>query len=174
MATITGSTSLTSWTFKLVTTEGTANIANNTSPLTVDVYLGRYSSSGSYAEGGTFNISVSVTGCTTKTFTYDNKGKKIEIAAGGWFKLGSVTFDAVPHNADGKKTVTVSASFTFTYSPDKGSASGSVKLADIVRLIHINRNGTWKDGIAWVNSGGTWKKGIAWAKVNGSWKRGGA
>ncbi|QWT55610.1 hypothetical protein KP626_01585 [Christensenella sp. MSJ-20] len=51
MATITGSTSSSVWTHRLVVTEGSADIANNTSPLTVEVYIGRVSSSGSYMYG---------------------------------------------------------------------------------------------------------------------------
>ena len=130
---INGSTASSYWTFKLEATEGNINIANNTSPLTVDVYIGRSASAGSsYMHGASISCSVGVTGCSNQTLTYKNSGK-VTIAAGGWLKIGSVTFPAVPHNADGSKTVTVSASFTNNISPSSGSASGNVKLTTIAR-----------------------------------------
>ena len=132
MATINGSTNTSVWTFKLVTTEGTANVANNTSPLTVAVYLGRSSSGGaSYMWGASISCPIDVTGCTRQTLTYSNSGQ-VNVAAGAWLLLGSKTF-TVPHNADGKKTVTVSASFTNNVSPASGSAKGDVTLATIPR-----------------------------------------
>ena len=132
MATINGSTNTSVWTFKLVTTEGTANVANNTSPLTVAVYLGRSSSGGgSYMWGASISCPIDVTGCTRQTLTYSNSGQ-VNVAAGAWLLLGSKTF-TVPHNADGKKTVTVSASFTSNVSPASGSAKGDVTLATIPR-----------------------------------------
>ena len=172
MATINGSTSSSNWTFKLETVEGTPDIVNNNSPLTVKVFVGR-SSSESYMDGGKMSCVIDVTGCANKTISYDNTGKKIDVAAGGWWEMGSATF-TVPHDANGKKTVTVSASFTYSYSPNSASASGKVTLTDIVRLIHIKLNGVWKDGIVWVKTGGVWKRGLAWIKKSGVWKRGGA
>lgn len=131
--TINGSTSSAYWTFKLVVSEGSPNIANNTSPLTVDVYIGRGASAGSsYMYGANISCPVSVTGCTAQKITYKNSAK-VTIAAGGWLKIGSVTFPAVPHDADGSKTVTVSASFTNNVSPSSGSASDNVKLTTIAR-----------------------------------------
>ena len=132
MATINGSTNTSVWTFKLVTTEGTANVANNTSPLTVDVYIGRSSSAGaSYMYGASISCPIDVTGCSRQTLTYSNSNR-VDVAAGGWLKIGSKTF-TVPHDSDGKKTVTVSASFTNNISPSSGSASGSVTLSTIAR-----------------------------------------
>ena len=131
--TINGSTASAYWTFKLVVSEGAANIANNTSPLTVDVYIGRGASAGSsYMYGANISCPVSVTGCATQTITYKNSGK-VTVAAGGWLHIGSTTFGAVPHDADGSKTVTVSASFTNNVSPSSGSASGNVALTTIAR-----------------------------------------
>lgn len=132
--TINGKTSLPDlWTFKLVATEGTPDINGNTSPLTVDVYIGRSSSAGgSYMWGARVSCPIKVTGCSDQTVTYRN-ADRVNIAAGGWLKIGSTTFEKVPHNADGSKTVTVSASFTNNVAPSSGSASGSVDLTTIAR-----------------------------------------
>lgn len=132
MATINGSTASSNWTFKIVTTEGAVNVANNTSPLTVDVYIGRNASSGeSYMWGASISCGIEVTGCAKQTLSYSN-ANKVNIAAGGWLHIGGKTF-TVPHDSDGKKTVTVSASFTNNVSPSSGSAKGSVTLTTIPR-----------------------------------------
>ena len=41
-------------------------------------------------------------------------------------------------------------------------------------LLHINQNGNWLSGLAWIKYDGTWKKGIPWINVNGTWKKEGA
>ena len=151
MATITGSTNTSVWTFKLEVVENSTSIANNSSKITVTAYLGRPSSAGaSYLYGASISCPVSVTGCTTQTITYNN-ASQVNVAAGGWVSIGSVSFDNVPHNADGTKTVTVSASFTSNISPASGSASGSVTLTNIARAstftidkTSISANGTDK------------------------------
>lgn len=151
MATINGSTNASVWSFKLEVVENSTSIDNNSSKLTVTAYIGRPSSAeGSYLYGANISCPVSVTGVTAKTITYSNSGQ-VNIASGGWLSLGSVVFDNVPHNADGTKTVTVSATFTSNVSPASGSASGSIKLTNIARAstftidkTTINANGTDK------------------------------
>lgn len=151
MATITGSTNTSVWSFKLEVVENSTSIANNSSKLTVTAYVGRPSSAGaSYLYGASISCPVSVTGCTTQTIVYNNSGQ-VNVAAGGWVSIGSVVFDNVPHDATGSKTVTVSATFTSNISPASGSASGSVKLTDIARAstftidkTTISANGTDK------------------------------
>lgn len=133
MATINGSTNSSLWSFKLEVVENSTNVAGNSSKVTVTAYIGRPASAGaSYLYGASISCPVSVTGVTAKTISYSNSGQ-VNIAAGGWLSLGSVSFDNVPHNADGTKTITVSATFTSNISPSSGSASGSVKLTDIAR-----------------------------------------
>ena len=65
MATINGSTNTSVWSFKLEVTEGAANVQNNTSPLTVRVYVGRPNSA-SYMHGAKIRITVNVTGCSAR------------------------------------------------------------------------------------------------------------
>ena len=151
MATIIGSTNTSIWSFKLEVVENSASIDNNSSKVTVTAYIGRPSSAGaSYLYGASITCPVSITGASNKTITYNN-ANRVDVAAGGWLNIGSVVFDSVPHNADGTKTVTVSATFTNNISPASGSASGAVKLSDIPRAstftinkTSINANGSDK------------------------------
>ena len=132
MATINGSTNSKLWTFKLVTTESNIKIENNQSDIKVDVYLGRSSSAGaSYMYGASISCPIDVTGCARQTLTYSNSNR-VDIAEGAWLHLGSKTF-TVTHDSDGRKTVTVSASFTNNISPSSGDATGSVTLTTIAR-----------------------------------------
>ena len=142
MATINGSTTTNYWTFKLEVTEGTPNIENNTSPVTVVAYIGRHTS-GSYMYGARISCTVSCTGVSNQSISYNNSSR-VDIAAGGWLRIGSVTFSAVPHNDDGSKTVTVGASFTNNIYPSSGAASGSVKLSTIARASQPSLV-TWPD-----------------------------
>ena len=151
MATITGSTNTSVWNFKLEVVENSTSIANNSSKVTVTAYIGRPSTAGaSYLYGASISCPVSITDAGTKTITYNN-ANQVDVAAGGWLNIGSVVFENVPHDVNGSKTVTVTASFTNNISPASGSARGTVKLTDIARAstftidkTSINANGTDK------------------------------
>ena len=133
MATIIGSTNSSVWTFKLETIEGQYDIVNNTSPLTVNIYIGRVSTSGSYMYGADISGTVSCTGCKNQQFRYKNQNR-VDVAAGGWLHIGTVTFSAVPHDSNGSKTVYVAASFSQSgVSPSSGSAGSNVVLTTIPR-----------------------------------------
>lgn len=135
MATINGKTNTSVWTFKLEVSEGTPSVENNTSPVTVKVYIGRPSSAGrSYMEGAKINCAVGVTGCSNQSISYAlAPSEQVWVSSGAWLHIGTTTFSAVPHNDDGSKVVTVSASFTNNVSPSSGSASGSFTLTTIAR-----------------------------------------
>ena len=134
MITINGTTNSPShWTFALDVYENSTSVANNTSNVTVKVYIGRTSTAGgSYMYGCKINGTVGLTGQSNKTFTYQNNSQ-VNIDGGKWLLIGTVNFPSVPHNDDGTKTVTVTGSFTNNVSPSSGSASGSVKLTTIAR-----------------------------------------
>ena len=144
--TITGSTNSSYWTFKLVVTENSTNASANTSSVTVEAFIGRGSSAGaSYMQGASISCPISVTGCSNQTITYSNSGT-VNVAQGAWLSIGSKTFASVPHDSDGSKTITVSASFTNNVSPSSGSASGSVTLTKITQsaqtyIIKYDANG---------------------------------
>lgn len=133
MATITGSTSSSLWTYKLEVTEGSYSIENNTSPVTVKAYIGR-ASSRSYL-GGNWSGSITVAGSTQNmsgTISYPTY-----IDGGGWLLLATKTF-TVTHNNDGSKVASVSSSFSSSdFTPSSASASGNVTLATIPRASSI-------------------------------------
>ncbi len=141
--TIIGSTNNSNWTFKLVVTENSTSIANNTSSVTVTAYIGRISTSGSYMTGASISCNVGITGCSNQTISYNNSGT-VNISAGGWLNIGSKTF-TVPHDSNGSKTVTISASFTNNVSPSSGSASDSMPLTKIARYSVISSADNFND-----------------------------
>lgn len=128
--TINGSTNHSLWNFKLEAYEESYSINNNTSRVVVHAYIGR-NTSASYMWGAEININVSVTSSGTKGIYYYN-ASQVNVGVGEWIDLGSTYFD-VPHNADGSKGVTVSASFTNNVSPANGSANGYLTLTTIPR-----------------------------------------
>lgn len=129
MATINGSTNNSQWTFKLEVTEGNYDITNNTSPVTVKMYLGRASSQ-SYV-GGNWTGNITIDGSS-----YDLSGNipyPTYINGGEWYEVASYS-KTVKHNNDGSKNVSVSASMSSSYfTPSYSSASGTVSLTTIPR-----------------------------------------
>lgn len=129
MATINGSTNNSQWTFKLEVTEGNYDITNNTSPVTVTMYLGRASSQ-SYV-GGNWTGNITIDGSS-----YDLSGNipyPTYINGGEWYEVASYS-KTVKHNNDGSKNVSVSASMSSSYfTPSYSSASGAVSLTTIPR-----------------------------------------
>lgn len=143
--TITGRTNSSLWTFKIVATEGAYSTPNNTSPLRVDVFIGR-ASSRSYMTGADINVTVSVTGCSAKSFNYRNTGT-VYINGGDWLNIGYAYFEAVPHDADGSKNVYLTANFSQSgVTPSSGSAAGYVTLTTIPRAVKLTScPTTWTD-----------------------------
>lgn len=135
--TITGSTNNSNWSHKLVVIENSTNINNNTSSLTVEAYIGR-NTNASYMYGANINCNISVTGCGNQSLRYSNSGR-VDIAGGGWLKIGQITFN-VPHNSDGKKDISISSNFTNNISPSSGSANGSMILTAIPRYANISHS----------------------------------
>ena len=133
MATINGSTNNSQWTFKLEVTEGNYDITNNTSPVTVTMYLGRASSQ-SYV-GGNWTGNITIDGSS-----YDLSGNipyPTYINGGEWYEVASYS-KTVKHNNDGSKNVSVSASMSSSYfTPSYSSASGTVSLTTIPRASEV-------------------------------------
>lgn len=129
MAIINGSTNNSQWTFKLEVTEGNYDITNNTSPVTVTMYLGRASSQSYVGGNWTGNITIDVS-------SYNLSGNipyPTYINGGEWYEVASYS-KTVKHNNDGSKNVSVSASMSSSYfTPSYSSASGTVSLATIPR-----------------------------------------
>lgn len=135
MAQINGTTGSNSshWKYYLVCTEQDVNTSSNTSKLKVDVYL------------GATDYSRAVRGEITATHTVTVNGTSYTFTTGAYtiekntnYLLGTIITNAITHNSDGSKSVSVSASSpdlaqASGYGPYSGSASGSVTLTKIAR-----------------------------------------
>lgn len=125
------------WKYYLVVTEQNVDISANTSKVKVDVYLGATS------------YSRAVRGSITATHTITINGTNYSFTTGAYtiekntnILLGSVTSNAIAHNDDGSKTISVSASSSDLaqasgYGPYSGSASGQVTLTTIARASSV-------------------------------------
>lgn len=133
MATISGSTNNSNWTYKLEASESNVNISNNTSVVTVTAYIGR-ASSRSYL-GGTWSGSITVNGSSQNmsgTISYPTY-----VNGGEWISLATKRF-TVTHGNDGSKNVGISSSFSSgDFTPSWASASGSMWLTTIPRASTI-------------------------------------
>lgn len=134
MATINGNTNNQYYIIWLDAYESSYSTENNTSSVVVKLYMKRIK--GSWAEnGGTYSGSINVNGVKQDysgtlpwpTPFYEGESKK----------YAELTFNNILHNNDGTKTVSISASYSATFSPTSGSANGELKLTDIPRKATI-------------------------------------
>jgi hypothetical protein len=135
MATILGSTTLALWTFKVEVTEGNYSIGDNTSPVTIEFFIGRGESK-SFLGSPDITLTAKIDGVGTKSLEYA-PNRTINISAYAWHSMGSITF-TVPHDYDGSKRINVSAGFTNDVSPSSGSATGTVELSTIPRASSLD------------------------------------
>jgi len=133
MATFTGSTNKTTK-FKLEVVETSYSINDNTSQVRVRAYIGQPASN-TYMYGCSINVKVSCTSCSYRTISYSNSGT-VYLYTDSWLYLGETTF-TVPHNSDGSKSISISASMTNNVEPSSGSVSGSMTLTIIPRASSI-------------------------------------
>ena len=159
------------WDFRLYCTEDNINEDSVTSSLTVEPRIYRATgTNASWIGSADISCTISVTGCSNQTLS--GNYTKNPINPGDYMSLGSKTF-TVPHNDDGTKTITISASFTNDVSPPDGSASGEMTLTTIeVGTIRIAVNSEYKRGTPYVGVNGQWKKAKAYIGVSGQWKKG--
>lgn len=78
----------------------------------------------------------------------------------------------VPHDPDGKKTITISGGGGLEGTTGLASSSGSatVELATINRPVSFNLDGVWKYVLMWLNVDGVWRRVIIpWIRVVGAW-----
>lgn len=126
--------------FKAEATESDVSIANNTSKVTVNIYVRRtnVSSAGAYNLNGT-PWSITIDGTTSNgSSTWDTRNSS------DWKWLGSAS-KVITHNTDGSKEITISASHTgnsATGNSKMGDASGSGKftLTKIARYATISQS----------------------------------
>lgn len=129
------------WKYYLVCTEQNVDVSSNTSKLKVEVYLGATS----YSRAVRGNISATHTVTVNGTnYTFTTGAYTIEKNA--TIKLGEIISNAISHNTDGTKAVSVSASSldlaqASGYGPYSGSASGNVTLSTIPRASSFSISG---------------------------------
>lgn len=140
--TINGSTNLpTLWSHKIVVTENSTSVANNTSSITVTAYIGVINRTSSYMTGSSISCTIKVTGCSNQVISYSGSPT---IYSGKDLNIGSKTF-TVPHNNDGNKTVTISSSFTNNVRPESGGSSGNMTLTYIPRYATMTDASNFND-----------------------------
>ena len=144
MARINGSTNSGVYTYYLNVTETSYSIENNTSNLTVEVYMQRTSGSYPY-NGGNYSGSVTVNG---ETKSYSGTLPYPSSYSEGQSRLYATLYFTVGHNDDGSKTVSISSSYSAEFSPTSGSASGSMTLTTIPRASEISSVSTANIGSA--------------------------
>lgn len=125
------------WRYYFVATEQDVNIAANTSKVRVEVYLGATSYSRAVRGNVSATHTVTINGAnytfTTGAYTIEKNASVL---------LGSVVSNAITHNSDGSKTVSVSVNSpdlaqASGYGPYNGSASGQIVLITIPRTSSV-------------------------------------
>lgn len=122
---------------------GASDIANNTTPITYELYLQRTATNfGGYYSNydSTANLTINGTSISVPNFTYNfstNYKKSLQ--------TGSMT---IAHNADGSKTISASASVNPTGNVPSGSGSGSLALTTIPRASSFTLSGSTETGSA--------------------------
>lgn len=155
---IIGSTGSQYWTFKIVATEDGNGI------LTLEAFLGRGSTAGSSYFQGNYTLNYNCGGQTYSETAYRNSGT---ISAGGWYSLGTHTF-----NETDSDNVEVNISFNSSeFSPYNASASGTITLVNL-GVIRIGNNDEWKKAKVYIGIDGEWKKAKPYFGVDGVWKKG--
>lgn len=123
---------------KAEATESNVSTSNNTSKVTVNIYLRRIdsSSNGAYNNDGTA-WSITIDGSKTSgNSSWDTRNTT------AWQKLGSAS-KTVTHNSNGSKTITISATHTGNSASGaskmgNASGSGTFKLTNIPRYASIS------------------------------------
>lgn len=125
----------------LEVTEGTPNIETNKSPVTVKVHITR--SNWGWQTSNSYSGTIKIDG-TSYSFKYSPNWA---YASSGDVVIATATKD-VPHNDDGSKTCSVSATWSTsgTYSCGTASASGSMILTKIARASTPTVTGTLELG----------------------------
>ena len=142
MPSLTKEVNLGYWKLRFQVTENSTSAANNTSSVGYSATLISTGGTAQYNGAGEIHIYINGAHVLAKTVNIN------VMTNGGSQSLGSGT-TTVGHNADGSKTVSVSATYkqvgTAYYLPKGGTVSGTLKLTDIPRATDITvdiSNGT--------------------------------
>ena len=111
--------------------QGSVDIANNTSIVRVDIYVGRNSGMSTSYIWGDFSGSISIEG-QTQSFS-GNTGGQQYLNGGAYWYTGITKDFTIEHNNDGSKTVNASFTWSANFSPSATNGSGSLSLTVIPR-----------------------------------------
>jgi len=161
MATIQGSCSLnpTRYSYYAEWSESNINVANNTSDVTVNVYIQKISSYNSEGSNNSNTLYIDGTPYTTSGLYIDmNPETTPRLVASGT--------KTITHNADGSKSISISCSGSLPYGngygPQSGSLSATVSLTTIPREAYITNSVSFTIGnnipLTIVNSGNLYVK----------------
>ena len=151
---------------------GSQSIENNTTPLSVGVYLQR---NDGYANSAWNRQQLSSAYLDCTGFSQKSNSLYIDTRNSVIVTLitGSYT---ITHNDDGTKSISLGASFSMPGIPQLtgGSVYTTFSLPTIPRgRMRVNVGGTWRSGQAYVNVNGVWKQSTGvFMNVGGYWKRG--
>ena len=138
MATITGTCSLnpTRYSYYAEWSESSVNPTNNTSVVTVNVYVRKVSSYNAEGSSNPQTLYIDGTAYTDNNAIDMNPETTPRLCVSG--------SKTITHNADGSKSITISASGTLPYGsgygPQSGSLSASVNLTTITRASAVTTN----------------------------------
>ncbi len=164
------------WQLQLDVTEGTLDPANNRSYVSWGLYIYRGNSDTPYNNSST-SWSVSGPGGTSGAFgafrfggtgsgtNYSSTpvgGRVLIASSGGW----------VTHNADGSKSISVSASHAAASTLGTATLSGTITLTTLPRnRAKVGKDDEWKLAETYVGVNGEWKPAQLYAGVDGTWKQ---
>lgn len=149
---------------RLTCTEGTPNIAANTSPVTYELKITKLAGLG-FSQTGTSYWSVTFNGVVIASGSipgYDFTGYTDLVLASGT--------TTVTHDTDGSWAHTVAGGFAEA-SPNIGSgnATGTLTLTVLPRGPQVEFNGAWAQSLVAVEFNGAWETGLMYAEYNGAW-----
>lgn len=118
----------------------TSTISSNSSVVTAKIYFVVESTSGGWGVTEKPDSTVIING---ETYTYT--AAKISVSAGSTNQevlLGTITSNAISHNSDGSKTVSISFAYNLNKKLSDGKYYGTLTASDTAKLDQINRKST--------------------------------
>ena len=175
MAQINGSTAYlpSHFAYYIIWEETDVNVANNTSVVTAYVYVQKVGSYNVQSANNNHYLYIDGTGFNANNYVDMNPETTPRLLVSG--------SKTITHNADGSKSITISASGDIckisgaTYSPQSGSGSATVSLTTIPRRATLSGNADLTIGnnktYSLTNNGGLYVRMEYWILGNGGWYR---
>jgi len=154
----------TQYTLRLTATQGTQNIAANTSQVAWSLVAIRDTGTG-YFSGSPTTWSANIGGVA-----YSGSVASYDFTVNSSITIASGTA-TVAHNTDGTKTAACTGTWNANNAPQlaPGTASGNLALTRIPRGPKVEFNGAWVPSITYVEFNGAWVQALVYAEFNGAW-----